>query len=96
MAESLASWQGHHAVPIHIRTIPARISRRSSAFARRLRSLKMSAPQMNDIMTDPRLTRETTEIMESGSPSAVKYAKSAIHMKMDMSGMAQLHLKGVV
>ena len=56
----------------------------------------MIAPQMNDIMTDPRLTSDTTEIIESGSPRDVKYAKSAIHMNIDMSGIAQLHLKGVV
>lgn len=45
---------------------------------------------MNDIMTDPRLTSDTTEIIESGSPRDVKYAKSATHMNMEISGMAQL------
>ena len=56
----------------------------------------MSAPHKNDIITELRLTRDTTEIIESGLPSDVKYAKSAIQMNMDMSGIAQLHLKGVV
>ena len=76
--------------------MPARMSRRSRAFARRLRSLNMIAPQANDIITELRLTSDTTDIIESGLLSAVKYAKSAMHMNMDMSGIARLHLKGVV
>lgn len=66
------------------------------AFARRLRSLKMMAPHANEIITELRLTSDTTEIIDSGSFSDVKYAKSPIHMNMDISGIAQLHLNGVV
>ena len=66
------------------------------AFARRLRSLKMKAAQANDTITELRLTSDTTEIIDSGSFRDVKYAKSPIHMNMDISGIAQLHLKGVL
>ena len=54
-------------VPIQMNIIPSRISARSRALARRFLSLKMIAPQINDIMTELRLTRDTTEIIESWS-----------------------------
>lgn len=79
-----------------MKNIPKSTSARSKAFALRFLSLKISAPQMNEIITELRLTSDTTEIMESGSFKDVKYAKSPTHMKMEMRGMAQLHLKGVV
>jgi hypothetical protein len=41
------------------------------AFARRLRSLNMMAPHMNDTMTELRRTSDTTEIIESGLLSDV-------------------------
>ena len=59
-------------VPIQISAIPARIRARSSAFARRLRSLNIMAPQINDIITEPLRTSETTEIMEPLSAKEVK------------------------
>ena len=59
-------------------------------------SLKMRTPQMNDMITELRRTSETTEIIESGSFSDVKYAKSPMHMNMEMSGIAQLQWKAVV
>lgn len=76
--------------------IPSNISTRSNAFARRFLSLNIIAPHAKDIITELRRTSDTTEIIESGSLSDVKYAKSAIHMNMDMRGIAQLHLNGVV
>lgn len=85
----------HHRVPIQMNAIPSRISPRSSAFAFRLRSLNMMAPHAKDIITELRLTSETTDIMEPASWSAEKYAKSAIQMNIEMRGMAQLHLNGV-
>ena len=51
---------------------------------------------MNEMITELRRTRETTEIIESGSFNDVKYAKSPMHMKMEISGIAQLQWKGVV
>ena len=51
---------------------------------------------MKDMITELRRTRDTTEIMESGSLSDVKYAKSPMHMNMEMSGIAQLQWNGVV
>ena len=76
-------------------TIPIIMRTRSSAFARRLRSLNIMAPQAKDISTELRLTSDTTEIMDSGLFSEVKYAKSPMHMNMDMSGIAQLQRNGV-
>lgn len=58
-------------------------------------SLKITTPQMNEMITELRRTSETTEIMESGSFKAEKYAKSAMQMKMEISGMAQLQWNGV-
>ena len=84
------------AVPIQINAIPNNIRTRSKALARRLRSLKMMAPQANEMMTELRLTSDTTDIMDSGSFRDVKYAKSPIHMNIDISGIAQFHLNGVV
>ena len=76
--------------------IPRSRSTRSSALARRFLSLKIRTPQMNETMTELRLTSDTMDIMESGSLSEVKYAKSAMHMKTDIRGMAQLQWNGVV
>lgn len=83
-------------VPIQINTIPARMRARSRAFARRFLSLKMMAPHANDMITELLLTRDTTEIMESGSFSEVKYAKSPMQMNIDISGIAQLQWNGVL
>lgn len=76
--------------------IPANISTRSSAFAFRFLSLNIIAPHAKDIITELRLTSDTTDIIESGSLRDVKYAKSPMHMNMEISGIAQLHLNGVV
>ena len=73
--------------------IPRRISPRSSSFALMFLSLNISTPQMKEMMTELRRTSETTEIMDEGSLSEVKYAKSPMHMNMDISGMAQLKRK---
>lgn len=51
--------------------IPSSMRMRSMAFARRFLSLKMIAPQANDMITELRRTRETTEIMEPESWSEV-------------------------
>lgn len=51
---------------------------------------------MNEMITELLRTRDTTEIIESGSLSEEKYAKSARQMNMDIRGIAQLHLNGVV
>ena len=75
--------------------IPRRMSARSMALARRFRSLKMMAAQVNDTITELRRTSETTEIIDSGSFSDLKYAKSPIQMNMDMRGIAQFHLNAV-
>ena len=83
-------------VPIQMNAIPTRIRTRSSALALRFLSLNMSAPQANDIMTELLRTSDTTEIMESGSLSDEKYAKSPIHINIEISGIAQLQRKGVV
>ena len=72
------------------------MSNRSSALARRFLSLNMTAAQMNETMTELRLTRDTTEIIESGSFNEVKYAKSPMQMNIEMSGIAQLQWNGVV
>ena len=58
-------------------------------------SLKITTAQMNEMMTELRRTSDTTEIMESGSSKAEKYAKSAMHMNMEISGIAQLQRNGV-
>lgn len=73
-----------------------RIRTRSSAFAFRFFSLKSITPQANDTITEPLLIRDTTEIMESGWLRAVKYAKSAADMKIDINGMAHVQWNGVV
>ena len=65
-------------------TIPMSMKARSSAFALRFFSLNRTAPHMNEIITELLLTRETTEIIESGWLSAVKYAKSAAEMNMEV------------
>ena len=83
-------------VPIQMRAIPRSIRARSKALARRFRSLNIRAPQMNDTMTELLRTSDTTDIIESGLLSDVKYAKSAVQMNMDMSGIAQLQRNGVV
>lgn len=71
-------------------TIPRSSRTRSNALARRFLSLKIKAPHMNETMTDPRLTSDTMDIIESGSLSEVKYAKSAMQMNTDIRGIAQL------
>lgn len=83
-------------VPIHINTIPTRMRARSKALVRRFLSLKMMAAHVNDIITELLLTRETTEIIESGSFKDVKYAKSPMQMNIDIKGIAQLQRNGVV
>ena len=65
-------------------------------FARILRSLKNMAPHANDIITELRRTSDTTEIIEEESFNDVRYAKSPMHMKMEISGIAQFHRNGVV
>ena len=47
-------------------------------------------------MTEPLRTSDTTEIIESGFSSELKYAKSAMQMNTEMSGIVHVHLKGVV
>lgn len=69
---------------------------RSRIFAFMLRSLKIRTPQMNEIITELLRTRDTTDIIEDGSFSEVKYAKSARLMNMDINGIAQLQRNGVV
>ena len=59
-------------VPIQMNAIPRRIRIRSRAFAFRFLSLKISAPQANEIITELLRTRDTTEIIDSGSLSEVK------------------------
>lgn len=76
--------------------IPSRISPRSRSFALMFLSLKIMTPQMKEIITELRRTSDTTDIIESGSLREVKYAKSAMHMNIDMSGIAQVHRNGVV
>ena len=76
--------------------IPNKISARSSTFALMFLSLNMRTPQMKEIITELRRTSDTTDIIESGSFRDVKYAKSPMHMNMDMSGIAQLQWNGVV
>ena len=76
--------------------IPRRMSPRSSSFAFMFLSLNMMTPQMKDMMTELRRTSETTEIMDEGSLSEVKYAKSPMHMNMDINGMAQRHYDHLV
>lgn len=76
--------------------IPNKISARSRTFALMFLSLKMTTPQMNEMITELRRTSDTTDIIESGSFRDVKYAKSPIQMNMDMSGIAQLQWNGVV
>ena len=56
----------------------------------------MRMAQANDTMTELRRTRETTEIIDSESFNEVKYAKSAMHMNKEISGMLHLHLNGVL
>ncbi len=56
--------------PHQRKSIPTRISPRSSALARRLRSRKSRAPQRNETTTEPRRIIETTEIIASASLKA--------------------------
>ena len=83
-------------LPSQMNIIPTRTRHKSKAFAFRFLSLKMSAPQVNEISTEPRLTSDTTEIIESVLPRALKYAKSARAMNIEIRGMAQLQWNGVV
>lgn len=59
--------QDQRAVPSQMRAIPMRIRTRSKSLARRFRSRKMRAAQRKDMITELRRTRDTTEIIESGS-----------------------------
>lgn len=93
VTESVAHYR---AVPIHMKAIPSSIRPRSTILALRFLSLKMRAAQANETMTELRRTNETTEIMDSGLFSDVKYAKSAMHMNRDISGMLHLHVNGVL
>lgn len=77
-------------------TMPSKMRARSRIFARRFLSLNMSTPHVNDMITEPRLTSDTTEIIEEGSLRAVKYTKSARQTKIDMSGIDHLHTNGVL
>ena len=70
--------------------IPNRISARSKIFALIFLSLNITTPHMNDMITELRRTRETTEIIDPGSLNDVKYAKSPMHMNMEIRGIAQL------
>ena len=76
--------------------IPTRMIARSMSFARRFLSLKKMTAQANETITELRLTSDTTEIIDSGLFSDVKYAKSAKQMNSEMSGMVHLHWNGVV
>ena len=82
--------------PSQMNIIPARINARSRAFALRFFSWKISTPQINDTITEPLRISDITEIMESGWFNAVRYAKSAAEMKMEIRGIAQLQWNGVV
>ena len=76
--------------------IPSRIRNRSTIFAFRFLSLKRITAQIKEMITELLLTRDTTEIIDSGSLRDEKYAKSAMQMKMDIKGIVHLHLNGVV
>ena len=76
--------------------IPSRMMARSMSLALMFLSLNTMTPQMKEMITELRRTRETTEIMDSGSLSDVTYAKSPRHMNMYINGMAQLQRNGVV
>lgn len=76
--------------------IPRSMSARSRTLALMFLSLNITTPQMKDMITELRRTRDTTEIMESGSLRDVKYAKSPRHMNMEINGIAQLQWNGVV
>lgn len=58
-------------------------------------SLKMITPQRNEIITELRLTSDTTEIIESDSLNEEKYAKSPAQMNIEINGMAHLQWNGV-
>ena len=51
---------------------------------------------MNEMITDPLRTSDTTDIMDSGLFNDEKYAKSAMQMNVEINGIAQFHRKGVV
>lgn len=86
----------YRAVPIHMNAIPSSIRPRSTILARRLRSLKIKAAHANDTMTELRRTSDTTEIIDPESFNEVKYAKSAMHMNSEISGMLHLHVNEVL
>ena len=83
-------------VPNQMKAIPSRIRVRSTTFAFRFLSLKIITPHANEIITELLRTSDTTEIIESGSLREVKYAKSARHMNMDISGMDHFQRNGVL
>ena len=79
-----AGRDAYHLEPSQMNTIPAKMNARSRALALRFFSLNSSAPQMKEMITDPLLTSEMTEIIESGWFRAVRYAKSAADMNTDI------------
>jgi hypothetical protein len=83
-------------VPIQMNAIPVSNSARSTSFALRFLSLKKITAHAKDMMTELRLTRDTTEIIVSGSFSEVKYAKSPMQMNREIRGMVHLHWNGVL
>jgi Holliday junction resolvasome RuvABC ATP-dependent DNA helicase subunit len=56
----------------------------------------MKAPNRKITITLLRRIRDTTEIRESGHVNALKYRKSAMARKTDMSGIFQFHRRAVV
>ena len=58
--------------------------------------MKKITAHANEMITDPRRTKETTEIMESESLNDVRYAKSAMQMKIEINGIDHLHWNGVL
>ena len=83
-------------VPIQMNAIPVSNSARSRSFALRFLSLKKMTAHANEMMTELRRTNETTEIMESESLNDVRYAKSAMQMKIEINGIDHLHWNGVL
>ena len=56
----------------------------------------MMTPHANEIITELRRTRDTTEIIDEESFNDVRYAKSPMHMNMEIKGIAQFHRNAVV
>ena len=79
-----------------MKAIPVSSSTRSSSLALIFLSLKIRTAHVNDTITEPRRTNDTTEIIDSGLFKDEKYAKSAIQMKSEISGMDHFQVKAVV